>query len=113
MSTLRPALDQVREARVVDDDRVEPLHVQRALPRGGHREQERRANVALEKRADHANRLAAVIVRDLEARVPRRNVLGDLLHHRAGRQEHADAALLPDHALQEPVVEERRSRRAE
>ena len=46
-----PAIDDVEELHVVDDHRVEPAHVERALARRGHREEVRLLLAALEKRA--------------------------------------------------------------
>ena len=68
VSTLRPRSIDVEELHVVDDDRVEPAHVERALPRRRHREEIRLLLAALEKRTDDADRLAAVIERRVDAR---------------------------------------------
>ena len=99
------ALDDRREARVVDHDRVEPLHVERALPRRRHREEIRLVLRAFEEGPQHANRLAAVIVRRIDPRRTHADVLGRLLHALACRYEDRDAALLLVDALQELVVE--------
>ena len=100
-----PTLDDRREARVVDHDRIQPLHIERALPRGGHGEEVRLLLLTLEERAEHANGLAAVIVRRVDARRTHADVLRCLLHALAGRDEDRHAALLLVHTLEELVVE--------
>ena len=100
------ALHQVGEPRVVNDHRVEALHVQRALPGRRHRQQERLGLLRFEERADHANGLAAVIERDVHPRKTGLHQRRGLLDARARGQEHADAAFFLRHAMQELVVEE-------
>jgi hypothetical protein len=101
-----PAIDHVREPRVVDDHRVQSLHVERALTRGGHREEIRLLHRPLEERTDHADRLAAVVELRRDRAEPRADRRSRLLDSRARRQEHADAALFLRHLRQELVVEE-------
>ena len=74
------AIDDVREARVVDDDRVEPWHIERTLPGGGHRQEERLGHLAFEEGANHADRLAAMIVCRRDARETAAYPLGRFLH---------------------------------
>src|SRR5205085_430832 len=64
------ALDDVAEARVVDDDGVQSLDVERALSGGGHRQEIRLRFLALQKRPDNSDRLAAVIERAIYPRKP-------------------------------------------
>ncbi|WP_228565309.1 hypothetical protein [Myxococcus sp. AB036A] len=56
------ALHQIREAHVINDDGVQPRHVERALPRRRHREHEGPGRRALQEGTDGAQRLAAVVV---------------------------------------------------
>ena len=100
------AFDDGREARVVDDDCVESLHVERALPRRGHREKVGLLLLSFEEWAQDADRLAAVIVRRVDARRAHADVLGGLLHTLARGDEDRDAALLLVDALEKLVVEE-------
>ena len=62
------ALDDVAEARVVDDDCVEALHVERALPGRCHGEEVGLLLTGLEERTDDPDWLAAVIVRGIDSR---------------------------------------------
>ena len=101
-----PVIDDVGETRVVDHDRVEPLHVERALPRRGHREEVRLLHAALEERTDHANRLAAVIELRRDPRETGADRRRRLLDARARREEDADTAPLLRHLREEFVVEE-------
>jgi hypothetical protein len=101
-----PALDHVGEARVVDDHRVEPAHVERALPGRGHGEHVRLLPVALEEGADDADRLAAVVVRGVDARVAHGHARRGLLDPGARGEEHPDPAPPLLHAQEEAVVEE-------
>ena len=99
------AVDHVGEAGVVDDDGIEPRHIQRALPGRRHREEERLRDHAFEKWTDYANRLAAVIVSGRNARVAQPHPLGGLFHRGARGQEHRHTSLRAGHLLQELVVE--------
>jgi hypothetical protein len=101
-----PPLDDVGEAGVVDDHRVEAAHVERALAGRRHGEHVRALVVALEEGANDADRLAAVVVGGGEARVAHPHARRRLLDARPGREEHADAAPAALHALEEAVVEE-------
>ena len=101
-----PALDEVGEAGVVDHHRVEPAHIERALPGGGHREEEGLLDLSLEEGADHADRFAPVVERHLHLGIPRPDIGGDLLHPRARREEDPDPAPLLDRLLEEAIIEE-------
>ena len=100
------AVHHVGVAGVVDHHGIEAADVERRLPRGGHREQERVLRLALEEGPDDPDRLAAVIERGVEPGPPLAQPPGQLLHLRPGRHEHRDAALLLDDVAEELVVEE-------
>ena len=102
---IAPAVDHVGESGVVDDDRIEPRHVQRALSGGRHGQEKRFRHDALEKRTDHANRFAAVIVRGRDAWIAQAHPLGGLFHRRARGQENRDATFRSGDRLQKLVVE--------
>ena len=87
------AVDHVGEARVVDDDGVEPRHIQRTLPGRRHREEERLRHHALEEGTDHANRLTAVIVRGRDTRIAQPYPLRRFFDRRARGQENRHPAL--------------------
>src|SRR5687768_5038495 len=99
------ALDDVSEPRVVDDDGIESLDVQRALPGRGHRKEIGFLLAALEKRADDPDRLAAVVVGGIDARKCRRYGFGCGLDAGARRQKHSDPALLLHQAEKKAIVE--------
>ncbi len=73
------ALHDVGVARVVDDHRVEAGDVERRLARRRHRQQERPRHLRVEERADHADRLAAVVERGRELLPAVSQLAGDLL----------------------------------
>ena len=73
------SLDDVGVPRVVDHHRVQAADIQRRLTRGGHGEEERPSHLAVEKRPDDADRLAAVVERGGQALPPVTQLLGDLL----------------------------------
>src|SRR6187455_2876933 len=100
------ALDDVREARVVDDDRVETLHVEGALAGGGHRQHVRFWRSVLEEGTDHAYRFSAVVELRMNPREPLANESRGFLDSGPRREEHADAALLAHHLLQETIAKE-------
>ena len=102
---IAPAVHDVRKTRIVDDHSVEPAHVQRTLPSSRHRQEVRLGHLTLEKRPDHADRLAAVIELRCDLPVARANICGHLLHARARGKKHSHAPLLPLQARQELVVE--------
>ena len=88
-----PAIDHVGETRVVDDDGVEPRHVERALPRRRHREEEGLGHDALEKWPDHADRLAPMVVGGRDARIAQPHPFRRLFDRGTRRQENRDTAL--------------------
>src|SRR5215208_2877834 len=90
-------LDDVSESCVVDDDRVEPLHVESTLPRRSHRKEVGLPLPSLEKRTDRSDRLAAVIVGRVDSRKRRRYRFGRLLHSSSRWQKHSHTAFLPDY----------------
>src|SRR5687768_16018066 len=101
-----PTFDHIGETGVIDDDSVQSLHVQRALPGGGHRQDVRLRRAVLEKRSDHPDWLPAVIESGMNAREPLADQRGGLLDAGTYWQEYADASLLPHDLLQEPVAQE-------
>jgi hypothetical protein len=89
VSTLRPRSTTLVK-RVSSMTTVSrPAHVQRALPGRGHGEHVRLLPVALEEGADDADRLAAVVVRRVDARVAHGHARRGLLDARARGQEDA------------------------
>ena len=86
-----PLVDHVRETRIVNDDRVKAWNVERTLPRGRHRQKIRFRNRAFQKRANHANRFAAVIMRGRNARITRAHPFGRFFHRRARGHEQCNA----------------------
>ena len=100
------AFDDVGESRVIDHHGIEALDVERALAGGGHRQHERTRRPLLEEWPDHPDRFAAMVEPGVNAREPFADQPGGLFHGGPRRQEDADAPLLADHALQEPVAEE-------
>ena len=97
--------DHVRESRVVDDHRVEPLDVQGALSSGGHREKERLVHSLLEKGTDHANGFAPMIKRRSDAPKTIAHQPGHLFHRRSRGQKHPDPAFLLHDLLQKLVIQ--------
>ena len=102
---IAPTVHNIGKACVINDDRVEPLHVQGALPGCRHRQHIRLADGAVEERANHTNGFAAVIKLRRQSRKTRRDAGGDLLHTGARRQKNTHATVLLDDLLQELVVE--------
>ena len=98
-------VDHVGESRVVDDHRIESRDIQRALTSRRHGQKKRFRYHTLEKRTDHANRLAAVIVRGRDARIARAHPLGRFFNRRARGQENRHSAFRARHLLQELLVE--------
>ncbi len=103
---IAPPLDDIGVAGVVDHDGVEAADVERRLPGGGHGEQERARHLAVQKRPDHADRLAPVVEGGGERRPAVAQLAGDLLHLRARRDEHRHAPPLPHHPPHETIVQE-------
>ena len=101
-------LHHVAVTGVVDHHRIEPPHVERRLTRGRHGQQERTLDFTLQERADHADRLPAMVERRGEPLPLLPQPLGQPLHLGAGRHEHGHPALLlhdvPDVALVEELV---------
>ena len=106
MEHVSAALDHVAVAGVVDDHRVEPPDVERGLAGGGHRQEEGTLHLALEERANHPDRLAAVIERGVEPLPLLTESGGQPLDLRAGRHEHRDAPLLLDDVPDVALVQE-------
>src|SRR5450432_2469665 len=100
-----PALDEIREAHVLDHHGVEPVHVERALPRRRHAQHVRLLHVALEERPDDANRLAAVVERCVNARIAPLDEAGDILDRRTRWKKYSHAAPRLLHIAQEGLVE--------
>src|SRR6266542_1423918 len=100
-----PFFDEIAEARVVDDHRVETVHVQRALAGGGHREEVRLFCAALQKGTDHSDRLTAVIESAVDSREAFCHELRRLLDAGPCRQEHPDPPTLLRHLLKKAIVE--------
>ena len=99
-------LDHVGVAGIVDHDAVESADIERGLPGGGHGEQEWALDQTVEKRANHADRLAPVVEGRGEPGPPIADVLGDAFDLRTGRHEHRDPATFPHDPLDETIVQE-------
>ena len=64
------ARDDVRVARVVDHDGVEPADVERGLAGGGHGQEKGPPHLAVQKGADDPDRLPAVVERGRQSLPP-------------------------------------------
>src|SRR6266516_2991941 len=101
------ALDDVAEAGVVDDNCVEPVNVERALPRSCHRKEVRLLLLALEKRTNDPDRLATVVKSAVDTGKSLRDELGGSLNAGSSGEKHPNAATPLDNLLQKSVVKER------
>src|ERR1051326_6577928 len=100
-----PALDDVAEARVVDDHRIEAADIESALARSCHREKIGLFFFTFEAWTNDANRLSPVIIRSVDAGKPRLHELRGLFDARACRQKHSNAAALLDDLLEKSILE--------
>src|ERR1700720_5046751 len=90
---------------MVDDNRVETLNVERALPRRRHRQEIGLLLFGLQKWTNYPDWLATVIEGAVDTREPRPHQLRRLLDTRSRRKEHPDSATLLHDLLQKPIVE--------
>ena len=99
-------VDDIRESRVVNDDRIQALNIERTLPCRRHREQVRFLHGAFEKRANHADGFPSVIELRGDPLVPRSHGQGRFLDPGARRQEHTHPATLAHHVREEFLAQE-------
>ena len=84
---IAPAINNVGEARIVNDNGIKPGHIQGTLSGRSHGEKERLGNGAFQERANDANGLTTVIVRRGNARVARANPFSRLFNRRTRGHE--------------------------
>src|SRR5262245_8973741 len=87
-------LDHVGESCVIDDHRIESLHVERALPGSGHSEHVRLRRAIVEEGADHTNGLPAVVERRVNPWEAFADNGGSALDAGASRKKNADTSSL-------------------
>ena len=99
------AIDEVRELRILDNDCIQTVNVQRGLSGSRHRQHERFLCSAIQERSNYANGLPAVVMHDGEAGPAPPHLCRHILDLGTRGQEYRNSPLLALHAPNELYVE--------